>query len=530
MPLRSAQALSSSSSPTARFLVRFDRSVIDSLPWQDALARSLPSTGEFFPSRSEAEAAPGAAGSFLKHLRARLEVGRPPARSEIVRVPRSSGVTRPALDVGLGDRVILAALAAKLVKLLESEADIAGLELRLASPPVGARRAFEQRPMRAEHKDDMAVVTMDVASFYEYVDHQTLTQEVLELTAEVDLSAAVREALGELQGRDFGLPQGPRGSDVLADIYLGQVERALSRAGWSHYRLRDEFLIPVRDRDAGRRALLDLEQELHLIGLSANPAKTDILERASYIAGVTQLEERLREAAVEQVSESDSYAFDPDALEESLEDIEWEDLTQDRLEEVFEGVFEDADSVASIANHVLAETLPALGATDSPAPLDRLSELIESYPHMTREIAFYLRLLDSGEQAGRAIREVEALLVSGDFLYPWTKGWLYDVLARTDQELSAVLRGHLEQELITAELPWFAIGRVVLALAREDAMPSQSAIEKLFADGTDSARADIAVAVKESSPAWQTQFVASVGPDEPLLRAILRPPKPRKSR
>lgn len=445
-------------------------------------------------------------------------------------MPRASGVTRPALDIGLGDRVILAALAGKLVELLEPHKDVTGLDLRLSSLPVTARRVFERRPMEDEHEGDMAVVTMDVASFYEYVDHQTLTQEVLELTAEVDLSGAIRDALGELQGRDYGLPQGPRGSDVFADLYLGQVERALSRAGWSPYRLRDEFLIPVRDRDVGRVALLDLEQELHLLGLSANPAKTDILERESYVAGVMQLEERLREAIVEQVSDSDSYAFDPEALEESLKEIDWGDLAQDRLEEVFEGVFEDDDDAASIANHVLAETLPALGATDSDAPLNRLPQLVDSYPHMTREIALYLRLLDSGEHGGRAVREIEALLLSEIFLFPWTKGWLFDVLARTGQPLSAGLREHLENELITTELPWFALGRAVLALARDGVMPSQTLVDKLFADGTDSARADLAVAVRVSNPAWQDEFESSIGPDEPLLRAILRPPKPRKSR
>ena len=510
--------------------MRFPKPLIDSLPWEPALNGSLPSTGEFFPSRSEPLAARTMKTPFLKHLLARLEVGRAASRSEVVRVPRASGVTRPALDVGLGDRVILAALASRLVEVLEPHKDVTGLDLRVGSVPVAARRTFERRPMEEQHEEDMAVATTDVAAFYEYVDHETLTQEVLELTAEVDLSGAIHEALGELQDRDFGLPQGPRGSDVFADLYLGKVERVLSRAGWSTYRLRDEFLIPVQDRDAGRRALLDLEQALRLVGLSANPAKTDILDRASYVADVTQLEERLRATIVEQVSESDAYAFDPEALEDALKDVDWEDLAQDRLEELFEGALDDVDDLGSIANHVLAETLPALGATDSPAPLGRLSELIDSYPHMTREIALYLRLLDDGEHAGRAVADVEQLLVNGTFLYPWTKGWLFDVLARTDQPLSSILRAELEGDLVTGELPWFALGRAVIALARAGAMPGQKEIDRLFGDGTDSARADVAVAVRASTPDWQAEFESSIGPDEPLLRAILRPPKPPRSR
>ncbi len=511
--------------------MKFHKSLIDALPWEDALRRSLPSTGEFFPSRSEALAARTAKTAFLKHLQARLEVGRTPSRSEIVPVPRASGVTRPALDIGLADRVILAALASKLVELLEPHKDVTGLDLRVGSLPVEARRTFERRPMEELHEDDMAVVTTDVAAFYEYVDHETLTQEVVELTAEVDLSGAMREALGELQGRDFGLPQGPRGSDVFADLYLGQVERALSRAGWSAYRLRDEFVIPVRDRDAGRRALLDLEQELRLIGLSANPGKTDILDREPYISGVTQLEGRLRDAIVEQVSDTDPYAFDPEALEEALKGIDWEDLAKDHLEELFEGVLDEGtDEPASVANQVLAETLPALGAVDSDAPLDRLAELVDRYPHMTRETAFYLRLLGSGEHADRAVREVEELLLSGVFLFPWTTGWLFDVLARTSQPMSASLIDHLEGELITGELPWFALGRAVIALARAGAMPDQQLTEKLFAGGTVSARADITAAVRASAPDWRAEFESSIGPDEPLLRAILRPRKPRKPR
>jgi hypothetical protein len=510
--------------------MKFQASLIKELPWGNALDAALPSTGEFFPSRSESIAARNATGPFLTHLRARLEVGRKASRSEVVRVPRASGVTRPALDVSLADRVIIAALAARLVALLEPHNDLTGLELQLGPLPRTARRVFERQPMDDQHQTDMAVVVADVASFYEYVDHQTLTQEVLELTADVDLTDALRETLGELLGRDYGLPQGPRGSDVLADLYLGRIMRGLVRRGWSPYRLRDEFLIPVPDQAAGRYALLDLERHLHAVGLSCSPEKTDVLDRAAYVAGVTQLEERLREAVVEQLTDSDSYAFDPDALEESLKEVDWGDLEPDHLEELFEGLFEDPDESASIANHVIAETLPVLAATDSVAPLDRLSELIDTYPQMTREISFYLRLLGNGEHAARAVGEVEALLLGDMFLYPWTTGWLFDVLARTAEPLSGPLRERLEHELITMDLPWFALGRAVIALARDGAMPRQMLIDELFGAGTDSARADITAAVRAAAPAWQSEFDSSIGPDEPLLRAILRPRKPRRKR
>jgi hypothetical protein len=507
--------------------MKFSKELIAALPWERSLTLALPPTGEFFPSRVEAIAARGTENEYLNQLRAQLEVGRPPSRSEVVPVPRSSGVSRPALDVAVGDRVILTALALRVIELLEPYKHVAGLDLQVGSLPVAARREFERRPMEESHAGAMAIAVTDIASFYEYVDHETLAQEVVDLTADVELSAAVREALGELQERDIGLPQGPRGSDVFADLYLSQVDRRLARAGWAAYRLRDEFLVPVADKDEGRRALLDLEAELRAIGLSLNPAKTATWDRSAYIAGVEQLEEQLREAIVEQGSESDAYAFDSEAIENA----DWSDLDQDRLEQLCSAALAaSGDQPISVTNHVLTETLPGLGAVDSAVPLDHLSELVAEFPHLTREIAIYLRLLKDGEHASRVVSEIQALLLGGMFIYPWTIGWLFDVLARTDQDLSPELDSHLERALIADELPWFALGRAVIALARDGAMPDQGTIDRLFVRATDSGRADIAWAVRDSNPPWRKAFESSIGPDQPLLLATMRPRRARRQR
>jgi hypothetical protein len=429
--------------------------------------------------------------------------------------------------------VVLTALAAKTIEHLDPYKELIGLDLSLAPLATESRREFENQPMSAEHANDQAVLVADVAAFYEYVDHQALAQEILDLTADVDLSTAVSTALRELTGREFGLPQGPRGSDVFADLYLGQVVRKLTRKGWSIYRLRDEFLVPTIDEASGHAAQLDLEEALHSLGLSASPAKTDVLSDDEYVAGVTQIEARLKSAAISDYidyGESDSlYAFDPEALEESMNEIDWEDLTPDRLEELFDGVFEepeDSENSAGISNHILAETLPLLGSAGSLVPLNRLAELVEVHPHMTRESALYLRLLGRGEHAAEALGVVEGLLLGEAFLYPWTVGWFYDVLARTDEAVSFEMRSRLEYDIAVKELPTFALGRAVIALGRQDALPDQSTINALFIAGTDSSRADIVSAVQLAKPDWKDDFNSSIGPDEPLLRAIAKPSKP----
>lgn len=87
----------------------------------------------------------------------------------------------------------------------------------------------------------------DVANFYETIDHEKLNQDVVELTGDVLLAEAIQENLLSITGRAFGIPQGPRSSDALADLYLAGVDRELARSAIPFWRFNDDYLLTAQD-------------------------------------------------------------------------------------------------------------------------------------------------------------------------------------------------------------------------------------------------------------------------------------------
>ena len=177
---------------------------------------------------------------------------------QIVWVPRRGSGSRPVPDVSFTERVVLEALVSQLgdeLRPLQGALQLTSLR----DPQEGDRAAFEKRPL--EQPGDVVVIA-DVASFYEYVDHDVLEQDVVELTGDVELALALRESLRDLMGRDIGIPQGPRASDLIADLYLSGTDRVVQRAGLDLQRFNDDFLFAAADRSDAERQLVRLEASL----------------------------------------------------------------------------------------------------------------------------------------------------------------------------------------------------------------------------------------------------------------------------
>lgn len=95
----------------------------------------------------------------------------------------------------------------------------------------------------------------DIASYYQYIDHERLVDEVVAQTGD-DLAVGLAvELLSETSGRRFGLPQLSQVSDILADVYIGPMSRHLARAGFRAWSFADDFRVACRTYDEALRAL-----------------------------------------------------------------------------------------------------------------------------------------------------------------------------------------------------------------------------------------------------------------------------------
>lgn len=467
-----------------------------------ALARLESQRGGFLPSSLASRAARQAAGDFLPRLQVRLQSGIDLHPVDVVFAHRYGSGTRPIPDLSIEARLVVEALAKRLVDRLATDADLLGLAAHIV-PVQGQKMDFERRPL--EEPKPAYVGLADVASFYEYVDHDLLANEIVELTGDPGLAAAIKGTLSELLGRRFGLPQGPQGSDIFATVYLSRVDRLLQRAGVAVVRFNDDYLLKAESVARARRDLAALERSLRDLGLILNHEKTQVLTADQYEHGLSAYRELLEAAAIETIELPPGYTFDPDAFD----DISLESADEAIIAAAFESALDDEDHPFAARQRMIDTALPYLAGFQNVKPLERLDVLVETWPAHIRNVNLYLRRLIGTEQEQAVVDAVVSVLRGQPLALPWVQGWLVDVLARctrTDESFA----DWLTETVFASAVPWFTRGRALIALAHTDAFPEQDAVGELFERASAAARPDLIAAIQLASADWSDQFVATL--------------------
>jgi hypothetical protein len=493
--------------------VKLDAAIAASLPFGEALNRLESRRGELLPANIGKRAARAAGPEYVASIRSRLTDGLPLLPAEIVFAHRQGSGTRPVADLSVDARVVIEAFSIEIGQRLSADAEMLGLVEHITGAEPGQRVEVDQRPL-----DDPAVthiVKADVASFYEYVDHELLSREIVELAADVDLAYATSAFLAEITGRRYGLPQGPQGSDILASIYLSAVDRRLIRAGVRLERVNDDYLLRCGSLGEARRHLLALEMELRSVGLILNHQKTQIMSREKYAEGLTAFQEMLAEAAIESVEVPFGYGFDPD----QFADINLEDADQSTVESAFVTALDDAERPFEVRRRMIDGALPFLAGFQSAVPAERLDDLVATFPSQIRNANLYLRSLIGTGDEQTAISAAVGVLGSTIAPVPWVQGWLVDVLARatsSDPEMIPWLRA----KSADPAAPWFLRTRALIAVAHSDHLPAQEELATLFHSAPDANRPDIVAAVAMSTAEWRNTFLGSLGANDPVLRQV----------
>ncbi|HVD40154.1 MAG TPA: RNA-directed DNA polymerase [Solirubrobacterales bacterium] len=488
--------------------------LLDRLDLSVATQRAAPAKGEFFPSRLEAEAALHDLDSYVQWVGARFRLDFEFPQAETVWVPRQRPGYRPVPHLSFLERVLFQALIDLLAQELAD--DIERLNLRsLAEPDEGERRAFERYPLEDNAIEFVGLA--DVASYYEYVDHDQLVRDIVDWTGDVDLADGIGQALTMLVGRQFGIPQGPRPSDVLADLYLSAIDRDQARRGVRAWRYNDDFLIGAAGEEHALLLLRDLETLLRGRGLVLNHEKNRFVDRETYAEWVDTLTQRLAEATIENVGLT-FYGFDPEAFAA----FEISDADPRAVEALFHQAMDDTEPDPYRVNvRILQQALPVLAKEYSLAPLERLEELATKWRAYARHVSLYLRELIGTDAEEEMLKAVGALLEKRDDLVPWVRGWLLDPLTRSDE---AIVPDRLSQKidewLNGEDEPWFVRGRCALALAQRGLIPGQEAFNSIFERAPAPVRADLVAAVRLAEPRWGQEWIQALGPGEPLLQTI----------
>jgi hypothetical protein len=295
-----------------------------------------------------------------------------------------------------------------------------------------------------------------VASFYQYIDHERLIEEVVAQTGDDLAIMASVELLYETSHRVFGLPQVSDVSDVLANLYIEPIRRHLVRGGYDVWRFSDDFRVACNSYGDALAALELCDEAARDLGLVLSERKTATPKRDTYQRSLTETA-RLELSLLRAMRADDE--FDP--FEEGYQeddgligwsgpdekpgdlpaDIEAEDLSLENLndDEPSEQQVEAAQAVmnlihydgdqheaatnsAELTTRLLRNALAVLTQAADPVALDKVSALLVYYAPLTPHISGYLRACARDNAA--EVRAQLNKICRHPILSPWQALWL----------------------------------------------------------------------------------------------------------
>jgi len=468
---------------------------------------------DFFPSKIGFRAAQSSS-DYRKSLLRKWESGYEVASPDFVVVPKGGGGTRPGCDFDVASRLLFDTLNGVIRGAIEP--GLVNWSLMGKD-----RHSAENALRRGTHTH---VLVTDVVAFYEYIDREVLREELADLSGLDEVVEALMHLLSQIMPRRVGIPQGSPTAGLLADVYLSIVDRVLSRANVGVVRWADDYRFAAQDLRHAYRLRTLLEQSLRQVGLVASSSKTWTPTRQTYGRWVTaQRAERTELAAVvARIDERRTEDYAPDADEdepvktEGPDPVLEEGFRTDTSEEAAWGSSPDAYATGRRIQVSLRE----LGRTGSKLPLERLSLLLFRHPHLTKQIASYLRARIHAGHETDTVAVVTSTLQDQDVPYEWQVGWLLHALVPTSDRLPKAAIDATLSAFESTSNPSFIRGRAALVLGREGKLPSGAELSEVFDRVPEATKPDI-VAAATSMPQEPdiTRFLQSIRRD-PLLRTV----------
>ena len=210
-----------------------------------------------------------------------------------VLIPKPDGGQRPLGIPAVRDRVVQQAVLGVLEPIFEADFSPHSHGFRPGRSCFSALRELYGQ-VRAGH---VYIVDVDIEKFFDTIAHEPLIDAVAEKVADGSVLRLIRlflEALIQdgyrLMRPKAGTPQGGVVSPLLANIYLGQLDRVLEAEGVAFVRYADDVRLLSRTPAGAQKALQRTEEVLSELGLRLNQNKT---RRVSIDQGVDFLGYRL---------------------------------------------------------------------------------------------------------------------------------------------------------------------------------------------------------------------------------------------
>ncbi|WP_123798268.1 reverse transcriptase domain-containing protein [Amycolatopsis keratiniphila] len=215
--------------------------------------------------------------SLANHVHSQAGMGYPIA-AEVLAMPRRRFGARPVTMTSPTVRTLYNSLVDFLTK-----------ESNVSDRTNDKWTSHEQFGVPTGSTDDFYLVDIDIASCYEYVEHDSLARQLSMESSDVAEIKTLTSLLGEIMERPRGLPQLSPQSDVLADIYLSVIEREIAREGYRVSRIADDFKIMTGSWSDANQIIEVVAERARTLGLVLSTEKTNI-RRSHTVLGSRQEE------------------------------------------------------------------------------------------------------------------------------------------------------------------------------------------------------------------------------------------------
>lgn len=306
------------------------------------------------------------------------------------------------------------------------------------------------------------VVKADVTAFYQYVDHELLAAELLNISGEYEAIQALQLLLGDLMGRAFGLPQLLDPSDWLSDIYADLIERDMLRRGYAVWRFNDDFRVACRRYPEALDAIEALDDSARLVGLTLNDSKTLTVGFIKYVFDtvglrpddeIPQLDQLDVEVVVGDYTEVDDSANAGQSMELIRKSTARVPQSSDDVNDEENGDVADTPNLRRLTLddfRRLRRALRALAKAKNAAVVADCMALLIYAPSITPDVSRYLLAL--AETAAEDVRSIADSIFAQVSLSDWQVTWMLRVARAT--------------RLLVAEPEWLAESRTQWQLSR----------------------------------------------------------------
>lgn len=477
-----------------------------------------------------------------------------PDPAHFVYVPKPGNTTRPAAILTLSDRVVYEALASLFRP--RAEKALIGTDILFWPRAFSSNKRwpdFENAPL-----DDGAVyiVRADISGFYESIDHERLTNTLIEVTGRRPAAEALERFLGIVMGQRRGLPQGIETSDLFATSFLVRVDAAMISAGFSYWRHGDDVRVSAADYSEARESLFVLEKLLRAEGLVLNGAKSTILRRETYEEGCHD-KAALWESVERDAAQSKAAVIveDNDALEAALnkagfdgDQILWDLHYHNRIsveevidklslhlqpndydiaEAVFVRAMERAPGSGSpldkeVFHQQVSSALLRLSAGKRPAALPHMLSMLATYPDKSEILCSYLQSL-ADTHSDEVCSVCSDFLLAETFSTAWQKVHVLRVLALTTSNINAETVDRLIGFASEEDGDWLVRAESARVLAMIDSLDQRLA-RRLLNICPSVFKADIVFAIvnagKETNDSWAPRLLEGQSLD-PVMRVVV---------